>query len=197
MSDATRRKLMDAALETLVKKGIKGTTARAIAATAAVNQALIFYHFGGVMELLITAALEDSKARVEAYRERLEGVVELNQLVEVAQELRGDEGQDGGMAVFTQLLAATAGDPEQAPRLWEGFEPWVEVVASALRKPLETTGFDQLVSVDDLAYSVVGLFMGVELMTRLNPERSPSDALFATFTQLSGLLGGTTAPSPG
>ena len=196
MSDSsqTRRTLMDAALETLRTEGIKGTTARAIAATGDINQALIFYHFGGVMDLLVAAATNDSSARAERYRSRLEGIAALPELVEVARQLHVEDLDEGGMAVFTQLVAGTSGDPEQTRRLWDGFEPWIEIVTASLRGPLENTGFDELVSVDDLAFSVVALFMGIELLTRLNPERSPSEALFATFTQLGNLLEGFLGP---
>ena len=190
----TRRNLMDAALETLKSEGIKGTTARAIAATGDVNQALIFYHFGGVMDLLITAAVEDSRLRAERFRAHLEGVSELPELAEVARQLHEHDLEEGGVSVFTQLLAGTAGDPEMAKRLWDGFEPWIELVRSSLAGPLANTGFDKLLPVDDLAYSVVALFMGIELLGRLDPDRSPTEALFTTFTQLGGLLEGFLSP---
>jgi AcrR family transcriptional regulator len=185
---------MEAALETLRSEGIKGTTARAIAATGDVNQALIFYHFGGVMDLLIEAATRDSIERAERYRRRLEGVNELPQLASIARELHDTDMDEGGITVFTQLLAGTVGDPELPKKLWDGFEPWIEMVRSALGGPLANTGFDEVLSVDDLAYSVVALFMGIELMHRLNPERSPTEALFTTFDQLGGLLDGFLGP---
>lgn len=195
MSD-TRQNLMDAAMETVRTHGIKGTTARAIAATAGVNQALIFYHFDGVMDLLLTAAAADSAARAERYRKRLEGVDRLPDLAEVARQLHEDDTKDGGVAVFAQLLAGTAGDPDSAARLLEGFEPWIEIVRSALAGPLGRSGFDQLVPADDLAYTIVALFMGIEMLHQLDPDRSPTDALFTTFTQLGGLLDGVMAPIP-
>src|SRR5438093_1369574 len=53
--EETRAALVAAALETLKTEGFRGTTARAIAGRAGVNQALVFYHFGGVDELLLAA----------------------------------------------------------------------------------------------------------------------------------------------
>ncbi|HWF41120.1 MAG TPA: TetR/AcrR family transcriptional regulator, partial [Acidothermaceae bacterium] len=57
MSD-TRRKLIDGTITTLRDKGIAGTSARVIAATAGVNQALVFYHFGTVDQLIDAACRE-------------------------------------------------------------------------------------------------------------------------------------------
>jgi AcrR family transcriptional regulator len=51
MSD-TREKLLAAAVETVWRDGLGASSARSIAARAGVNQALIFYHFGSVSELV-------------------------------------------------------------------------------------------------------------------------------------------------
>ncbi|WP_043716330.1 TetR family transcriptional regulator, partial [Kutzneria sp. 744] len=53
----TRQRLIDGAIETIRQHGIAGTSARTIAATAGVNQALVFYHFGSVNDLLKAACL--------------------------------------------------------------------------------------------------------------------------------------------
>lgn len=68
---ATRLKLLEGALRTLVEQGIAKTSARSIATTAGVNQALIFYHFGSVDELLAAACVHGAEQRVSRYRERL------------------------------------------------------------------------------------------------------------------------------
>ena len=67
----TRALLVEAALATLKEAGYSGTTARAIAARAGVNQALVFYHFGGVDGLLLEALDASSAERLERYRNAL------------------------------------------------------------------------------------------------------------------------------
>jgi AcrR family transcriptional regulator len=54
---ATRAALIAGAIQTLREAGFAGASARQIARRAGCNQALIFYHFGSVPDLLI-AALE-------------------------------------------------------------------------------------------------------------------------------------------
>ena len=51
----TRDKLLDAAAEMLATEGLTGLSARTVAARAGVNQALVFYHFGSVAELVESA----------------------------------------------------------------------------------------------------------------------------------------------
>ncbi|HVA09078.1 MAG TPA: helix-turn-helix domain-containing protein, partial [Acidimicrobiales bacterium] len=68
-SVGTRRLLVDAAIETLKSEGYAGASARAIAERAGSNQGLIFYHFGSVANLLLTALDSVSAARLEQYGE--------------------------------------------------------------------------------------------------------------------------------
>ena len=53
--ETTKTKLLEGALRVLTDQGIAKTSARTIAAEAGVNQALVFYHFGSVDELLAGA----------------------------------------------------------------------------------------------------------------------------------------------
>ena len=59
-SAATKQALVAAAIETLRAEGFAGASARAIAGRAGCNQALIFYHFGSVVTLLLAALDEVS-----------------------------------------------------------------------------------------------------------------------------------------
>lgn len=188
-SDDTRSRIRQAALDTVRRHGIKGTSARSIARTGDFNQALIFYHFGGVNELLMDAAVADSEERVARYRERLEQVASLPELVAVARELHRTDAAEGGIAVVTQLLAGAAGDPEMAKRLLAAFDPWIDLVDGALGRALAGTGLDQLVPTGQAAYAIVALFLGIELLTRLDPDNSRAPELFATLDGLGVMMG--------
>src|SRR3989337_397002 len=68
----TKVRIVAAAIETLKRQGFTGSSARAIARTGGFNQALIFYHFGGVNELLLAALDKTSDRRMARYREALD-----------------------------------------------------------------------------------------------------------------------------
>ena len=64
---ATRDRIVKAALETLKNVGFAGTSARAIARAGDFNQALIYYHFGSVEDLMIAALHDFSERRLKRY----------------------------------------------------------------------------------------------------------------------------------
>jgi len=70
-SAATKRSLVAAAIETLKTEGFAGASARAIAARAGCNQALIFYHFGSVVTLLLAASTKSVRPASSATAQRL------------------------------------------------------------------------------------------------------------------------------
>ena len=61
MIKPTAQTIIESALATLRDEGFAGATSRAIARRGAFNQALIFYHFGSLENLLV-AALEQTSA---------------------------------------------------------------------------------------------------------------------------------------
>src|SRR5262249_893285 len=71
---STWDKLVRATQEALVEDGIAHLSARSVAARAGVNQALVFYHFGTVSELVEAAARSMSEESIGHYRERFAGV---------------------------------------------------------------------------------------------------------------------------
>lgn len=184
----TRQKIMAAALETIRNAGFTGASARAIAATGGFNQALIFYHFGSVTNLLTEAARASSAARVAAYREVTDDVTSLTSLVEVARRLHDEADQDGSVAVLTQLMAGAASDPEMGEAILEGFEGWIDLVEDALRKALEGEAIADAIPPREAAYSISALFLGIELMTRLDPEKSEASAVFDSLHDLAAMI---------
>src|SRR6202161_2979627 len=71
-SAGTRRRLIEAALETLKTEGYAGASARAIAQRAGSTQGLIFYHFGSVTNLLLAALDAVSAERLLRYGEAVD-----------------------------------------------------------------------------------------------------------------------------
>lgn len=186
--EATKQRIVDATIETIKHEGIVGTSARAIARRGDFNQALIFYHFGSVDEALFAAIQETSRHRIERYRERLTGVKSFPDLVAIAADLHREDMEEGNLTILTQLMAGAAGNPELGPRLREAFDPWIQVVIDALRDVLGGSAYERLVPLDDLGYAVSALFLGVELLAHLDPDRAGSDTLFDSMGTLAEIV---------
>jgi len=67
-SQDTKQRLVDGVLEVVRQQGITAVSARSVASAAGANQALVFYHFGSVEELVAQACLSATEARVALYR---------------------------------------------------------------------------------------------------------------------------------
>lgn len=196
-ADDTRSRIIAAALATVGKQGIVGTSARSIARTGDFNQALIFYHFGSVDHLLVAASQADSERRSALYADALRDVQTLPDLVAVARRLHDQEAGTGSVAVLTQLLAGAANSPDLAVGVRLGFEPWMALLRAALARVLDDGPFDGVVSTDDLSFAIASMFLGMELITSLTPgdtrDASVLDSLDVLATLGDSLLTGPLA----
>ncbi|HEX9891235.1 MAG TPA: TetR/AcrR family transcriptional regulator [Actinomycetota bacterium] len=182
----TRERIMEAARDTLGEDGIAGATARAIARRGGFNQALIFYHFGSIPQLLMEAFRHTSQQQVERYREAAAGVSSLGDLVTIARRLHDEDLESGAVTAVTQLMAA-ASDPELGGQILEGFEQWIALVEEAMERSIPQ-GAGGLVPTRPAAYAICAMFLGIELMSRLDPERSEAHQLFDMMANMAALI---------
>ncbi|MBP2474264.1 AcrR family transcriptional regulator [Crossiella equi] len=182
----TRRRLMDGALETVRAQGISGASARSIAATAGVNQALIFYHFGSVDELLGAACLVSTESRVAVYRERLATVRTLRELLDVGRELQQAEREAGNVTVLAQMLAGSQGDPKLAEATRKALALWVAEIELTVRRLLAGSPLAELADPAGLARAAAAGFIGIELWAATDPEGA--EAGLAALEQLTVLV---------
>ncbi len=182
MTKSTAQDLVTAALETLTEDGFAGATSRAIARRAGVNQALVFYHFGSVDNLLLAALDRTSEERLAAYRKALESVSSLGDLGTVARRLYEDDLASGHMTVVSQMIAGSLARPELAPQVLARMEPWLAFAEEAFRR----VGGD-ILPPQELAYGAITFYLGVNLLSHLDPDQERSRAVFARIEELSGL----------
>ena len=97
------------------------------------------------------------------------------------------------MTVLAEIIAGASAVPEVGPEVVARLEPWIELTSDALARFLDGSPLGALVPRDDVAYAVVALYLGLELLTHLQGDRSRADALFAAAGQIGApFLGGTT-----
>ena len=183
--DRTRRQLVESALETLKQEGFPGATSRAIARVGGFNQALIFYHFGGVDSLLLAALDVTSEDRLARYRRELDGVDSLEELTRVARRMYEEDRASGHMTVVSQMVAGSLARPELAPEVLARMEPWLEFAEETLAKVVRGTPLEDALPVQELAYAAVTFYLGVNLLTNLDPEARRADQLFQRLAELA------------
>ncbi|NYJ74012.1 TetR/AcrR family transcriptional regulator [Allobranchiibius huperziae] len=182
----TRNKLLDATDTVLREDGIGAVSARAVATRAGVNQALVFYHFGTVAELVDLACRTALDARVAAYADRFDAIDDIEAFLVLARELNAEERRAGNVAMMAQLLAAGQHDEAMASTARYCLGQWSEQVERVLRRVLTGHPVADLIDVGGLAHAVTCGFVGVELMQGVAADGA--DAALATLDQLATLL---------
>ncbi len=184
--EETKNKILDAALETVRLEGLINTSARAIARVGDFNQALVFYHFGSVEELLLSALERANVRRMARFEERLKDVEDLAGLVRIASELHaGDDDPDA--SALAAIAGGWAANSDFGPRVIATLEPWNVLVADALRRIMADWPIGPFIPVDDFAYAMAALFLGIETMSRLEGNDDRATRLFAALEGLSRL----------
>ena len=184
-----RTQIIDAAIDSLKETGYAGTSIREIARRGGFNSALISYYFSGLHGLLLAALDRSSEQRMQSYLPALERATTLEEVVDLARTIYREDVQGGHITVFTEMVGASLAHPELAPELVARVEPWIEFVERAIQTAAGDNPLLQLVPRRDLAYAVVCLYLGVNVMTHLH-----DDVRVEELFDLAGTLAPLVAP---
>ncbi|GAB3710411.1 TetR family transcriptional regulator [Amycolatopsis oliviviridis] len=166
----TKQRLIDGALETIRTSGITAVSARTVAAAAGTNQALIFYHFGSVEELIAQACVTATESRVTHFRDRFAEVSTLGELLELGRVIHAEERAEGNMAVLAQALAGAQGGGRLAEATRQALDKWVHEVRQTLDRVLAGSPVLELAETEGLAHAVSAGFLGLTLFESVDPE---------------------------
>lgn len=183
---ATRDRIVRAAFEAIRDDGFTHASARSIAALGGFNAALIYYYFDSVNDLLVEALARSSTTQLARYEEALGGITSLPQLVEAVQERLHDDMASGHVKVLAELIGASSSDDELRRMVLEQVNPWVEFTERTIARILDGSGLGGLVPPSQLAFVVVSLFLGMELLTGVTGD-DQLDGLFTSARQLAAL----------
>ncbi|MEU6063663.1 MULTISPECIES: TetR/AcrR family transcriptional regulator [Streptomyces] len=185
-SQETKTKLLEGALRTLTEQGIAKTSARTVAAAAGVNQALVFYHFGSVDELLAAACRYGAEKAVARYRSRLAAVTSLSELLAVGREIHEQERAGGHVALLGQLLAGAQTHEILRPATAAGLDLWITEIQKVLTRVLADTPFGEFTDPAGLARALAASFVGIELYEGV--DETGAHAALDALEQLGALV---------
>ena len=176
--EVTKQRILQAALQTLTEEGFAGTSARAIARAGRFNQALIFYHFGGVQQLLLAALDESSGQRLARYRAALADAGSITELTRVMRQLYEEDLQAGLVAAVQELVAAASAHVELRQAMVQRMGPWVDLSREMVERVVRGTRFEPLVPAEAVAFAITALYLGMETVAHLDGDRAPARSLF-------------------
>jgi AcrR family transcriptional regulator len=179
---------VDAAVQTIKERGFAATSARAIAATGGFNQALVFYHFGSVNDLLIAALDHTSAVRMARYRAAIDSVDTLPELLSVASEAYREDLAGGHIKVLAEMIAGASAMPELGPEIATRMQPWITFTEEAVVRVMAGSSLGPLVPSRDLAFAIVSLYLGAAMLSHLSNDPAPAESLFRTGAKVSPLF---------
>lgn len=178
--------IVEAALQTLRTRGFAGASAREIAKAGGFNQALIFYHFGSVQNALLAGLDVVSERRMRAYRPAFEAAATLPELAELAGRIYREDLENGYVTVLVEMVAGAVSRPELGREVAERLEPWLGMVEAKVGSLIEGSLLAPLIPARDIAFAVVALYLGVDMLSDLDQDRARAESLLQ--------LGGRVAP---
>ena len=162
-ADRTRASLMSAAADTLREDGVAGLSARRVAARAGVNQALIFYHFGSLGELVDAACRTAVDASIDDYRDAFAAATSFSDLLRIGRTLHQRERAAGNVAMMAQLMAGAQGNEQLAGTARYCMARWNGELETVVGRLLDGSTFAGLIDTGGLTRAVSSGFLGVEL----------------------------------
>jgi AcrR family transcriptional regulator len=196
-SGGTRAALIEGAIGTLREAGFAGASARQIAQRAGCNQALVFYHFGSVNDLLLAALDDISARRLSAYRGLLEGAQTLSDLVEGARSVFVEDLDAGHLKVLVEMISGAQSAPGLGEQVAACLAPWREFAENAIRRVLASSPAAALLPAREVAHGAVAAILGLELLASLDGDRGAALRLFdraGVLAALADLAGELTMP---
>jgi AcrR family transcriptional regulator len=187
-SAQTRAALIAGAVDALREVGFGRASAREIAGRAGCNQALVFYHFGSVTDLLLAALDDVSARRMAAYRGLLDHAGSLAEVVESARTIFVADLAAGHVSVLVEMITGAQAVEGLGEQVAARLAPWRELAETAVRQSLAASPLAALLPAREIAHGVVAGFLGLELLANLDGDPSAALALFDRVLLLAGLL---------
>lgn len=192
----TKLEIAEAALETLKANGFAGASARAIAHIGGFNQALIFYHFGSVQNALLAALDLISERRLADYGPAFEKAGTPSELARLARLIYDEDRERGYITALGEMVSGGVSDPLLGSQVAARIEPWIGMVERKLEALLARSPLRGLASPKDLAFGIVSLYFGVDMLSHMERDHSRAESLLDLATRLAALLEAALPSSP-
>jgi AcrR family transcriptional regulator len=184
----TKLQIAEAALETLKANGFAGASARAIAHLGGFNQALIFYHFGSVQNALLAALDLISERRLADYRPAFDAARTASELGRLARAIYDEDLERGYITALGEMVSGGVSDPLLGAEVAARIEPWITMAERKLEQLLAGSPLRALASPQDLAFGIVSLYFGVDMLSHMQRDRARAESLLDLATRLAALI---------
>lgn len=174
----TRERVLLAAVQTLAEQGFTATTARAIATTGGFAPGVIYYHFDDLEDLLLATMRYVSEQRIARYTKRTETVTGFGELVATLRELYTEDADTGHIGAVQELVAGATSSSRLAAQVRVEVSRWEDLAYCVVGRYVAGTPIEPLVPLREVATAAVSFYLGIEMLSHLDGDRSRADAVF-------------------
>lgn len=161
--DATRLRILDAALEVLAERGYAATTTRAVAERAEAQLSLVHYHFHGRHHLLVAVLERENERLLERQKQLFSAQVPLSEKWRAACAVLDDDLGSGYVRVLWELWAAGLADPELGEHWRAATAGWRDLIESVVAEWVAERGLELPLSPRAIATLIANIFQGIEV----------------------------------
>src|SRR6266511_3550214 len=129
-------------------------------------------------ELFVATARFTSDARLACYRAETDGVTSAVELVRRLRALYAEDGAEGHIAAVQELIAAANTSARLAEEVRASTAVWQDFAASTISRLIDGTPFAALVPVRELATAAVAAYLGMEMLSHLDIDRTSPTGMF-------------------
>jgi AcrR family transcriptional regulator len=179
-SEASRDRVLRAALQAIATNGFQGSSLAAIAADAGLTTAGLLHHFPSKEQLLVAVLAE--RDRLDGVRFQLAGFRGLAALDRLAELVQHNTMVPRLVQAYTVLLGESVGTDHPA-RAWfrDRYPRRRANIAAAIRAGIEMSEIRPDVDCDALAAQIVAMMDGLQVQWVLNPDQVDMAAVFADY----------------
>jgi len=179
-ADASRERVLRAALRAIATNGYRGSALAAIAADAGLTTAGLLHHFPSKEHLLVAVLAE--RDRLDGAQFQLAGFQGLAALDRLAELVQHNAMVPGLVQAYTVLMGESVGEDHPA-REWfrERYPRRRGNIAAALRAGIESGEIRAEVDCDAVAAEIIAMMDGLQVQWVLNPDQVDMAAVFANF----------------
>lgn len=192
----TKLQIAEAALAALKSHGFAGASARVIAREGAFNQALIFYHFGSVRNLLLAGFDLVSERRMMQYGPAFEAASTVSELARLAQTIYQEDLKQGYVTALGEMVSGGVSDATLGAEVAARIEPWIGMVETKLQQLLAGSPMPGLDSPRDLAFGIVAAYFGVNMLSHLQRDQTRAESLLDLAVRVAAIADAVLPLSP-
>ena len=128
-----------------------------------------------------------SERRMDEYREAFESARTAPELAALARTIHSDDLERGYITVLGEMVSGGVTDPALGAQVSARIEPWIEMVERKLEQLLSGTPLRSLAPARDLAFALVALYFGADMLSHMQGDQSRVESLLELATRLSVL----------